>query len=441
MLFLLVGSDHNLRKLEKKRQQPHSILEPSLQNTSTISIAAGIHHNGALEHSEVRSRDGSPIPNFDDELTGHMDESVAGAAVPLSKQEVPLLDYIHHIMRFLQGLLGNSSHVEVFNGLSELHLLDQLLNVFKMCSLPVSFNRSSAAEELRTVFAHLNEQNQETIIPISQAFQVALLDEHAKSFLEQIFLADPKYLVTFTEEHPSVRALCAIERLAEVFALSVRESFHQGYVDQLATLVLEGHSTFNLLATIKRGLLFAIKFATRMHNSVVQPPTNDPTKSNDQCAQETKPIPNQLPEVDVATLLPKSQIDGFSKLLETLNSVYRSVSAVISQFGRIFQRHTFDVSSDTDKMLGIIVSTFSQSIDAARTSTRESLHSSTAIIIWADFVSSTVTDMQSFLLSPSSNRHGSDKGAPNLPLLQAFDHCNIFQVCRFFLFLFFRFFI
>ncbi len=386
------------------------------------------------ERAEIRSREGTPLLPFDDEaaIGPDPDDSInVSSTVVSNKLEVPLFDYICHVMRFLQGLMGNSHHAEVTKGLLEGHLLEQLLGILQIPNLPVSFNRSTAAEELRGVFSFLTEQAHETIIPVSVAFASSLQSPVVQDFMKHVFEADATAMASFTEDSPAIRALSTIERLSEVFALGVREGVNQGFVDQISVLVVEGKENFQQLAFVKRGLLFAIRLATRMLNSVVPPTGTGADRSGDQSNLPSfplGPITSQLPDVNVASLIPKAQCEPFSRLVETLASVYRSVTAVVSQFGRVFQRRTFDASSDAEKMLHIVVGSFTEAFEVALASAPQST-TKTAVIVWADYVAATVAEVQAFMFPPSTmSRAGSERQAINPMILKALDKCDVFQV-------------
>ena len=417
----IAGSDHHLRKLEKKRQHAEVIGAAAVVNPDSEMTNASLNEELA-DLPEARSRDASPVPVSTELLA-------IAASSASAKREVPLLDYIHHVMRFLQGLLSNPNHVEIFKGLSEGSFVDQLLVLFLLPCLPVNFNRSSAAEELRGVFAHLVEQQHDTILPISQAFQATLDRPEVASFIQSAFTARPEQIARFSETDECVRSLCTIERLAELFALAARESFHQGHVDDIAQLVLSGKDTFARLADVKRALLFTLKIATRLQVSIQgSPAEHSEHKKHGIVAPATIPV-NQFQTMDIESVLPKAAHQDFLSLVATIGSVYRSVLAVITQFGRIFQRHTFESSKETEEMLNVIVSSFEQSLSIAKDHIQQS-HDSTSQMLWADFLAATFAEMQAFLAPQAHGRPGltATVPLPNIDLLDAFNKCHVFEV-------------
>jgi hypothetical protein len=245
------------------------------------------------------------------------------------------------------------------------------------------------------------------------------------NFVTSIYNTTPDVFAKFSETDEIVRALCTVERLAEVYALSARESLHQGYIGEIAEVVTNSKSSFSKLSKVKRGLLFALRLANRMLNSVALPAV-DTTKPTSTPAMAATDLPSQLPDVDMHAILPQSQVDGFSRLHETLTSVYRSVSVVITQFGRIFQRNAFESTPATDAMVDTLVATFADTMDVVLEHVSHS-SSKSSLVLWADFVAAVIGEVQSFLLS-ASVRNGSERSAPSLIIMQSFERCNVFQV-------------
>jgi hypothetical protein len=113
-------------------------------------------------------------------------------------------------------------------------------------------------------------------------------------------------------------------------------------------------------------------------------------------------------------------------LHETLTSVYRSVSVVITQFGRIFQRSAFESTPSTNAMVDTLVSTFTETMDVVQEQVSQALSKST-IVLWADFIAAIIGEIQSFLIS-ASGRTGYDRSSFSPVIMLSFERSNVFQV-------------